>query len=154
MVKTLLNSGRKPSDCVIALTDVYTGTHPPEFQDAQDAKAKMRHWVGHEPRFHPHAAQHDFEAWLLPYWPTLIKLAKHNSAAPPGDPESVNHGNPPAHRVKALFEAGTCRDSYVKPRDAGRVLRDNDLTVAIHRCPELKELVNTVLVVCGGHPLP
>jgi hypothetical protein len=53
---------------VIALTDVYTGTQPHEFQNAEDAKKKMRQWVGDEPRFHPHAAQYDFEAWLLLYF--------------------------------------------------------------------------------------
>lgn len=31
---------------------------------AADAKQKMREWVGTEPRFFPHAACHDFEAWL------------------------------------------------------------------------------------------
>lgn len=66
-----LLQGRNQADHVIALTDVYTGTKPPDFQDAADAKAKMRQWVGTEPRFHPHAAQYDFEAWLLPYWPTI-----------------------------------------------------------------------------------
>jgi hypothetical protein len=57
---------RVPSDAVIALTDVYTGTN--DFTDAADAKRKMRAWVGDDSRFHPHAAQHDFEAWLLPFW--------------------------------------------------------------------------------------
>ncbi|GHT97858.1 hypothetical protein AGMMS49545_24230 [Betaproteobacteria bacterium] len=51
-------------DAVIALTDVYTGTH--EFSDAQDAKNKMKAWVGDNPKFYPHVALHDFEAWLLP----------------------------------------------------------------------------------------
>ncbi len=64
-------SGRNPADHVIALTDVYTGSRPPDFRDAADAKMKMREWVGDEPRFHPHAAQYEFEAWLLPYWETI-----------------------------------------------------------------------------------
>ena len=80
LVHNLLQGG---SDHVIALTDVYTGTQPPDFNDAADARAKMSQWVGDEPRFHPHAAQHDFEAWLLPYWTTIQKLALHNKAAPP-----------------------------------------------------------------------
>jgi hypothetical protein len=53
------------SDYVIALTDVYTGCG--EFLDAADAKAKMAIWVGTEPRFFPHVALYDFEAWLIPY---------------------------------------------------------------------------------------
>lgn len=153
VVSNLL-SGHKAADHVIALTDVYTGTQPPEFQDAADAKAKMRQWVGNEPRFHPHAAQYDFEAWLLPYWSTIQQLAKHNRAAPSGNPETVNHNNPPAHRITEIFEIGKCRDSYVKPRDAGRILRDNDLSVAIDQCGELKELVNTILSACSRAVIP
>ena len=67
VVKGLLSYGRRPADHVIALTDVYTGSQSQAFRDASDAKAKMRDWVGTESCFHPHAAQYDFEAWLLPY---------------------------------------------------------------------------------------
>ena len=38
-----LLGGSQPSDAVIALTDVYTGTN--DFSDAADAKAKMLSWV-------------------------------------------------------------------------------------------------------------
>lgn len=151
VVENLLE-GKKPAKCVIALTDVYTGT--PDFRDAAEAKAKMSAWVGNVPQFHPHAAQYDFEAWLLPYWPTIQKLAGHNKQAPAGSPEKVNHNNPPAHRIKEVFEVGHCRDSYVKPRDAGRILRDNDLSIAVNQCPELKAFINTILEACGGAVLP
>lgn len=153
VVENLLG-GSKPADHVIALTDVYTGTTPPDFIDAQDAKNKMRRWVGQEPRFHPHAAQYDFEAWLLPYWPSIQKLAKHNKSAPGGNPETVNHQKPPAHRIKEIFEIGGCRDSYVKPRDAARILRENDLSTAVNQCSELKALINTILSVSGGPVIP
>jgi len=153
VVENLLR-GVRAADYVIALTDVYTGTNPPDFTDAQDAKNKMRQWVGNEPRFHPHAAQYDFEAWLLPYWPTIQKLARHNRAAPPGNPEQVNHNNPPAYRIKEIFEVGQCRKSYVKPRDAGRILRENDLSEAVNQCLELKAFINTILSICGGETIP
>lgn len=148
-----LLSGQLPSDYVIALTDVYTGSQPPEFINAIDAKEKMRLWVGQEPRFYPHVAVHDFEAWLLPYWSSIQKLAGHNKSAPTGKPETVNHNNPPAYRIKEIFEIGRSRDSYVKPRDAGRILSKNDLGVAVAECPELKAFVNTIISVCGGEIL-
>lgn len=153
VVENLLRGG-KPADHVIALTDVYTGGTSPDFLDAQDAKKKMRQWVGAEPRFHPHVAQYDFEAWLLPYWPTIQKLAKHNKGAPGGNPETVNHHNPPAYRIKEIFEIGKCRESYVKPRDAARILRENDLSVAVAQCSELKAMINTILSLCGGPIIP
>lgn len=114
----------------------------------------MRQWVGNEDRFHPHAAQYDFEAWLLPYWSTIQKLAQHNRNAPSGNPELINHDNPPANRIKEIFESGGCRDSYVKPRDAGRILRENDLSVAVGQCSELKAFVNTILIVSGRTTIP
>ena len=140
--------GKSAADAVIALTDVYTGTDT--FKDAADAKAKMRTWVGPEQRFHPHAAQHDFEAWLLPFWPAIQKLAQHNKTAPSGKPETVNHNNPPAYRIKEIFELGKCRDSYQKPRDARRILKDNDLLVSAKVCNELKAFLNTILTLCEG----
>lgn len=153
-VVTNLLSGSKASDHVIALTDVYTGSRPPDFRDAADAKTKMRQWVGTEPRFHPHAAQYDFEAWLLPYWQTIQRLAGHNRAAPAANPETVNHTNPPAHCIKEIFHIGSKGRAYVKPRDALRILKENDLWVAINQCRELKAFVNTIVSISAGEVIP
>ncbi len=142
-VSKLLNTGVKRSDAVIALTDVY-----PDFSDAAEAKKLMRQWVGNEPRFYPHVSLHDFEACLLPYWDDIQNLAKKRSKPFGVHSEEVNHLNPPAHRLKRLFEAGKCRDSYNKPRDAGRILKDNNLLVSINACPELKAFVNTIIKLC------
>jgi hypothetical protein len=150
-VEALLRNGRTPSDAVIALTDVYTGTN--DFIDAADARQKMRSWVGNNPRFHPHAAQHDFEAWLLPFWSDIQKLAGHNKSAPPGQPESVNHNRPPSYHIREIFRIGNCRDDYSKPRDASRILRGKDLTIAANKCPELKAFLNTILTLSGAAPL-
>jgi hypothetical protein len=74
---------------------------------------------------------------------------------PPGPhPEKVNHNRPPAHRLKELFEAGRTRKSYNKPRDALRILKDKDLSIAANACPELKLFVNQVIRLAGGAVLP
>ena len=148
VVDNLVNDRRQPADAVISLTDVYTGTNPPEFPTAADAKSKMREWVGLEPRFHAHVALHDFEAWLLPYWDKIKKLTGSNHKPPGSNPEKVNHGNSPAHRLAAEFRTGPKTKGYVKTRDAGRILKDEDLLVAINACPELKDFVNTILTLC------
>ncbi len=149
--RVVLNLLQHGADAVIALTDVYTGTH--DFADATDAKAKMRGWVGPEPRFFPHAAQHDFEAWLLPYWAEIQRLAGHNRSRPTGNPEHVNHNKPPSQHIKELFRNGTCDRDYVKDRDAQRILKGQDLAVAANECQELRAILNTVLNLCGGTPL-
>ena len=152
-VERLLNDRRQPADAVIALTDVYTGATPPQFTDAAAAKDQLRRWVGSNDRFFPHAAQHDFEAWLLPFWDEIQRLAGHNQANPGTSPERVNHMNPPAHRLQAIFRAGNRGKAYVKPRDAGRILRGKDLLISAQACPELRLLLNTILTLCGAAPL-
>ncbi|MGL5061571.1 MAG: DUF4276 family protein [Microcoleus sp.] len=133
-------------DAVIALTDVYTGKN--DFKDAADAKAKMTKWVGNNPKFYPHTALHDFEAWLLPYWTTIQTLAKHNRSAPSAAPETVNHQKPPAYWIKDIFEVGKRKKSYNKPIDGKAILEKNDLTIAIQACPELKAFVNRIISLC------
>ena len=147
-VENLLRDG---DDYVIALTDVYTGTD--DFKDAADAKQKMKDWAGNNNRFHPHAAQHDFEAWLLPYWDDIKKIAKHNKNAPSGQPESVNHNNPPSWHLKELFRVGAGTRDYIKTRDAKKILEGKDLRIAADACPELKSFLNTILTLCGSSPI-
>lgn len=149
LVNNLLRHGKNPADYVIALTDVY-----PDYSDAAEAKAKMHQSVKHQERFHAHAAQYEFEAWLLPYWSRIQQLANHNQSAPGGAPEQVNHHNPPSNRIKEILRRGNGRYDYVKDRDASRILKDSDLNVAIQQCSELKSLVNTILSICGSQAIP
>jgi len=144
-----LLTGKKPADAVIALTDVYTGTD--DFIDAADAKQKMKFWVGNHPKFYPHVAQYDFEAWLLPFWSDIQKLAGHKR--PGKEPEKVNHNKPPAKHIEELFRLGK-RKRYHKPRDSYSILKGKDLTISANACPELKAFLNTLLTLCGGTPLP
>ena len=146
VVENLL-TGRDAYNAVIALTDVYTGTK--DFEDAADAKAKMKKWVGDNPKFYPHAASHDFEAWLLPFWSKIQQISGGNRAVPSGPHELVNHNNPPSKRIEEIFEQGK-RPSYNKARDAKRILDGEDLMDAAVKCPELEAFLNTILSLCGG----
>ena len=151
VVAALLQGGRPDADHVIALTDVYTGSN--DFEDAADAKQKMRSWVGPNECFHPHVAQYDFEAWLLPYWPDIQRLARHNRIAPSGVPESVDHNHPPSDHLKEIFRTGKGPRHYTKTRDAKRILQGKDLSVAAAACPELRAFLNTVLTLSEGDPI-
>ncbi len=146
-VVNALMSGTRPSDAVIALTDVYTGTN--DFATAHDAKHKMSGWVGAMPTFYPHVALHDFEAWLIPYWNRILQLARHQQQNP-GAPESINHNRPPSKIIAEVFERGECRDSYSKERDARRILTGQNLTTSINTCTELKAFVNRIITLVGG----
>jgi hypothetical protein len=144
-----LLGGRRPFDAVIALTDVYTGKN--DFVDANDVKRKLGEWVGANPHFHAHAAQFEFEAWLLPYWPTIQKLAGHQSKKAPGrNPETLNQNRPPSYYIREIFRTGKSPRYYNKPRDAKLILQRNDLIVAANACAELRSLLNTILRLSGG----
>ncbi len=134
-------------DAVIALTDVYTGSQPPDFQDATDAKAKMSKWVGEEKRFYPHAAQYEFEAWLLPYWERVRNLSGSNRNAPSKTPETVNHGSPPSTHLQEAFRTGDKKRRYSKVRDGLDILKDQDLEFAAAACPELRAFLDTILTL-------
>lgn len=154
IVERLLGEGKQPADAVIALTDVYTGTQPPDFADAADAKNKMREWVGANTKFFPHVAQHDFEAWLLAYWDEIKRFAGSNRKRPSGAAESVNHSNPPSALIREVFRTGSRGKAYVKARDANRILRDKNLLDSANECPELKAFLNTILSLCGVDEIP
>lgn len=149
VVENLLSNAKQPADAVIALTDVYTGSVPPDFTTAKDAKNKMREWVGVEDRFYPHVALHDFEAWLLPYWEKIQKITGCNRSSPGSFPEKVNHNKSPSYHLAEVFRIGQKTQGYIKTRDAGRILKDEDLAAAIEACPELKAFVTTIINLCG-----
>lgn len=155
-LKRAVENGLKTHNAVIALTDVYTGTK--DFKDANDAKDKMRQWVGNEREFYPHVALHDFEAWLIPYWSTIQKFTGHNKAKPSDNPEQLNHNKPPSHYVKEIYEAGfrrgTCPASYKKIKDGMKILKGQDLLISANACPELKAFLNTILRLSRGELIP
>jgi hypothetical protein len=139
-------------DAVIALTDVYTDSDPRDFLTATDAIARMRGWVDNNPRFHPHAAQYEFEAWLLPFWPQVRKLTGTTLQSPSMTPESVNHNKPPSAYLKEAYRTSKKR-AYRKVEDAVAILRNQDLANSANACPELKAFLNTILTLSGGSPL-
>ncbi|MBX9602515.1 MAG: DUF4276 family protein [Bryobacteraceae bacterium] len=149
LVEGLLQQGY---GAVIALTDVYTGQR--SFADAADAKSKLNGWVGANPKFHAHAAQFEFEAWLLPYWPRIQKQAGSSRKPPSGNPENVNHHKPPSKLLEEVFRTGNPGRRYLKTIDSIAILRDQDISLAAAECTELKAFLNTILTVCGAQPLP
>lgn len=155
ILKRIVNrllEGTDAADAVIALTDVYTGNR--EFKNAEDAIKKMNEWVGPNNKFYAHACQYDFEAWLLPYWPDILNLAGSNRKAPGPVPENINHDKPPSYHLQDVFRTGKHRQSYIKVRDAKRILQNQDLLISANQCPQLKAFLNTILTLCGAAPVP
>jgi len=136
---------------VIALVDMY-----PQFKGLTPARAKkiVRSWMPDDPRCHAHVAKHDFEAWLLHGWDALLKQSgvtgPRKRWSP--SPEEVNHDNPPARRVRALFQEGKPPRKYKKPVDGMKLFEKLDLAEVASVCPELKSFLDKLLQLCG-YPL-
>jgi hypothetical protein len=131
---------------VIALTDVYD-----KFKTAGHARTTLGQHLPSDPCVHAHCALHDFEAWLLPYWEKIHHRAgrpvpRHN---PWPSPERIDLLRPPSVVLGELYPQG----QYDKVREAQAILQDEDLTLAADACPELKALLNTILMCASLEPL-
>jgi len=135
---------------VIALVDVF-----PRFGNAAEAKAWLRTATGNPARFHAHVAQHDVEAWLLPYWDDICRRVNVQRRRPGAHPEQVNSQQPPAYRLQELYRLARPKPrKYSKPIEMRELLRGKDLTLSAAACPEFKALLNTLLTLSGLTPLP
>ena len=107
---------------VVGLIDVF-----PRFKSATQAKAYLAESADH-PKFYAHAAQFDVEAWLLPYWADICRRVRVKQKAPGSNPETVNQINPPAYRLRALYQRAKPRPrKYVKTTEMFAILKGKDL---------------------------
>jgi hypothetical protein len=129
---------------VVGLVDVY-----PTFASAEQAKQFLREAAAHDPRFYAHAALHDVEAWLLPFWANICARLGVKRAAPGARPETVDLNHPPSRRLQELYSLAKPPQKYIKPIEMNALLRGKDLTVVAGQCPEFKALLNTLLTLSG-----
>lgn len=130
---------------VIVLTDVY-----PNFRDAAAAKAELSRLVGSSElsaRLRFHAAQHEVEAWLLPFWKEIVGSLKITAVPPGTRPEDVNHERPPSFHFRDLYRRA--KKYYDKVRHAAVWLTADRLEEAAKSCPELKLFLNSLLEFAG-----
>lgn len=137
---------------VVGLVDVVAPEYRTKFENAADAINTLKGLLPNESRFYAHAAQHDIEAWLLPYWPVACRKVGRTKQAPGANPESVNHGHPPSWHFNELYRLGGAH--YDKPRDAAAILRGQDLRVSANACPQFKAFLNTLLGLSGCPQIP
>lgn len=129
---------------VILLTDVY-----PEFKDATEAKQRLRDCVSGEhysDKIHTHAAQYEFEAWLLPFWDDIARRLGVRAKTPGSNPEQVNDQSPPSDRLNDLY--ARAHRKYQKAVEAPKILRRHRIEEAAEKCPELRSLLETLTTLC------
>ncbi len=134
---------------VIALLDLYGPTfYPPDKRDA----ASRREWgmkylkdQHPDPRYRPHFAIHEVEAWLLPQ-PDLFdsRVAKK---LPGKTPEEVNFNEPPAKLLDRLYNEALKRD-YKKVVEGTKLFRSLDPAMVYAKCPAFKALADDLLDLC------
>lgn len=135
---------------VVALIDVY-----PDYSDAAEAKRILSEKAGSPPNFYAHAAQHDVEAWLLPFWDEICRSLGVSQGRPGEHPEEVDHDRPPSLHLRELYgRAKNPKRSYSKVTEMRQVLKGRDLKIIADRCPEFKLFLNTLLKLSDLTPLP
>jgi hypothetical protein len=135
---------------VVALVDVF-----PNYANAAEARAELVARAGAPANFYAHAAQHDVEAWLLPFWNDICRHVNVRRPVPGAHPEQVNHERPPAYRLAELYRlAQPTPRKYKKVTEMYALLRNKDLTIIATQCPEFKAFVNTLLSLGSLTPLP
>jgi hypothetical protein len=130
---------------VIALSDVY-----PSHEDAKQTKDALRRFagpVGKDPRFRPHAAQFEVEAWILPFWDEIAKGLRVKAARLGANPEQVNGQTPPSQHLKELFRKA--RRDFDKIIDGPNWLTAERLQHAAQCCPELRAFLSSLLELAG-----
>lgn len=137
---------------VVALIDVRSELRGRQFADAAEAIAYLSQAAPGDPRYRAHAAQFDFEAWLLPYWQDICRRLQIKPKAPAGQPEQVNHQKPPSKRLDEIYRIAGRK--YNKPIEAPRILQGKDLTVSAAQCPQFKAFLNSLLDLGGCPRLP
>lgn len=139
---------RKPGILgVVALMDVKCAGKPRQFADAAQAIDYLRRLGPKDARYRAHAAQYDFEAWLLPFWDDICKRVGRKQARPGAKPEHVDLDHPPSQRLHDLYRRAGRR--YNKPIEAQAILRGKDLTVSAAQCPQFKAFLDSLLELAG-----
>jgi hypothetical protein len=141
------NLARRDVLGVVALMDVKCAGRPRQFADAAETIAYLRSVAPDESRYRPHAAQFDFEAWLLPYWDDICRRVGRKQAPPGPKPELIDLERPPSQRLRDLYRQAGLR--YNKPRDAAAILRGKNLTISAAQCPQFKAFLDSLLDLAG-----
>lgn len=135
---------------VIGLLDLYGPTfYPSERMSAQErcawGRQHFQKGVGHE-RFRIFFAVHEFEAWLLSepeIFPREVQAALPKAVA---HPEQVNFDVPPARLLDGIYKQHTKR-GYKKTTYGAQLFAKLDPSVAVNKCPNLKAMVDEMLVL-------
>jgi len=141
----LARHGRDSEVVVIGLADVY-----PKFRGAAQVKEFLANCVRDsefKDKFFPHAAQYEFEAWLLPFWDSICKRLGIKAKRPGANPEMVDDQKPPSKHLRELYAKAGRR--YEKVTEAVKILKGRPIEEAAEQCPQLQELLDTLVKLCN-----
>jgi hypothetical protein len=135
---------------VISLLDLYGPTfYPTHLMDPKArcvwAKKEMECNANHQ-KFFQFFAIHETEAWLLSepkIFPLEIQKAFPKKVQ---HPENVNFDEPPAKLLERLYPLHIKR-SYKKVANGKELFKRLDPNIAYEKCPNLKELLDKMLIL-------
>lgn len=133
---------------VVGLLDLYGPDFYPGY--AQTADQRYDWGVQHlekevdRKRFRMFFAVHEFEAWLLSQPAIFPPRIQSGLPGKITQPETVNFDQPPAKLLDKVYKARTKR-TYKKTTYGKDLFRKLDPSVAVERCPRLKEMLSEML---------
>ena len=135
---------------VISLLDLYGPTfYPSHMMNPAErciwAKKEMENKASH-PKFFQFFAVHEIEAWL-PSKPNIFPLEVQRAFPEKvRHPENVNFNEPPAKLLERLY-LKNIRRSYKKVANGKELFRRLDPNIAYDKCPNLKDLLDKMLIL-------
>lgn len=138
---------------VIALLDLYGPTYPGGIQTMEEKLHWLRKQMDEDRagRFLVYCAVHETEAWLLSQPSIFPKEISKHLEAKSKQPEMVNSEDPPAKLLDRLFKEKLKR-GYQKVTDGNKLFPLLDPQVAAARCPQLRDLLKSMLDLAQATP--
>jgi len=136
---------------VVALLDLYGPTfYPPSQTDATSRRDWGRSHLQsmlQDPRYRPHFAVHEVEAWILAQPELLDSKVRKKLPGNAEAPETVNFNEPPAKLLDRLYNE-VFRKNYKKVVEGTKLFAKLDPEVVYAKCPSFKALADDLLALC------
>jgi hypothetical protein len=136
---------------VIALLDLYGPTFYPEHLKSSEERRiwGTKHLKDHleDPRYRPHFAVHEVEAWILAQPDILDPKVRRKLPGKAVNPEVVNSNQPPAKLLDDIYSE-VFGKGYKKVVEGNKLFSKLDPEIVYEKCPAFKALADDLLRFC------
>jgi hypothetical protein len=136
---------------VVALLDLYGPTfYPDHLKNAEERRVWGTNHLSKQfenPRYRPHFAVHEVEAWILAQPTILDSKVRKKLPGKAQNPEEVNSTTPPAKLLDQIYSE-VLGKGYKKVVEGTKLFSKLDPEVVYTKCPAFKALADDLLSFC------